>query len=687
MASIAPNHKASDPDSFLFARRLKAPIWVYDTDRKRVVFANKAACEVWGATCEDNLRQRDLSIGMSRTVEERLLQYQADFLRRDATFSETWTLYPNGAPVTLDVTYSGFKLPDGRMAMLCEAHRNSDQPTDTLRSTDALLHTDVAVLLLSETNEILYQNPAARKIFEQDDLGLQQLFTTSEECTRLLKDLKRRREARLITQLKTKDGLKWFDLSAKSCLDAVTGKAASLITGFDVTELKETRDKAHYLAARDQLTECFSRYHLQNLMGDLDGTCPDLSHGVLLIDVDKFKSINDTYGHEAGDAVLRAVGERLRDHLSRDDMVVRMGGDEFLIFVSAVPDETSLQDRVAILREALQAPVRVGALHLDITISIGSTLLRAGEPMDWLEIYREVDLALYAAKRSGRGRHCHFGQALEESELERKWLEVEIARTIDAEAFKLHFQPRIDLERGIVTSVEALLRWKHPTKGEIPPAKFVPLCEDMGLIDRLGLFVFNEACRQLVIWQGLGLQMGVSINVSPRQFAQDDFMQACRRAKAEFRVDPSAIELEITESSFLGHDRLFADRINELKHLGYKIAIDDFGTGYSNLAYISRFPVDCIKIDRSFTAQLPSSAPLMRLILALASQIGAKVVAEGVETDAQLHWLRQQNCDQVQGFYFSQAVASEMLPRLIRGIEARCLAGPANMNAAFEKVL
>ena len=209
----------------------------------------------------------------------------------------------------------------------------------------------------------------------------------------------------------------------------------------------------------------------------------------------------------------------------------------------------------------------------------------------------------------------------------------------------------------------------------------------MGLIDRLGLFVFNEACRQLVIWQGLGLQMGVSINVSPRQFAQDDFMQACRRAKAEFRVDPSAIELEITESSFLGHDRLFADRINELKHLGYKIAIDDFGTGYSNLAYISRFPVDCIKIDRSFTAQLPSSAPLMRLILALASQIGAKVVAEGVETDAQLHWLRQQNCDQVQGFYFSQAVASEMLPRLIRGIEARCLAGPANMNAAFEKVL
>ena len=674
MSMIEQNIANLGADPFQLARRMRTPVWVYDTDCQRVAYANIAACEIWGAQDETELRARDLAKGMSETVASRLKQYQSDFIDRDAEFTETWTIHPNGEPVTLDVVYTGFTMPDGRMAMMCEVVGAPDQTTETLRSTKALLHTDVLIALFSHDGAMLYQNPAARTLLTVANHGFENLFVDEDELQTFRKEWETRGDSRNVVQIKTSLGRGWFDVSVKRCLDAASGEQALLITAFDVSELKTTRDRARFLASRDQLTGAYNRAFMQTRLEELSRREGLAGHALLYIDIDKFKSVNDTHGHEAGDAILCAAAERIHASLQDEDILARMGGDEFVVLLSNVEGQEWLASFLDELSACLKAPITVGELKLSVTPSIGMTYLEHGLSRDWSKSLKQADLALYHAKRQGRDQYALFDASIGAEADERTWLERELKTAIINEEFEIYYQPRIELETNKVVASEALLRWFHPERGYIPPQKYIPICEEIGLIDKLGTCVLKRAADQVQEWQNTGFDMNVSVNVSPVQFKAAAFVEMTEKIASRSEKIVSKLELEITESSLTGDEESAFRQIERIEQLGYQIALDDFGTGYSNLAHISRFPVQCIKLDRSFVSQLPKSGPLISLIFALAKQINARVVAEGVETAKQLTWLKRRGCEEVQGFYFSQAVPAHELrlvaKRIANGLSA-----------------
>lgn len=660
-------------DPFALGRRLQTPVWVFDTDNSQIIYANEAACAVWQAESEEALRERRLSDGMSSTVAKRLRQYQSDFVDSDATFNESWTLYPKDEPVTVKVVYSGFVLPDGRMAMLCEVVGDVvDEPT-TLRSAEALLHTDVMISLYSLQGAPLYTNPAARKAALGPRTRLSDMFPQSADFTDMQLAWQNDGECRRVVQMQTAQGWRWHDLSVKRCLDAATGEEALLLTAVDVSELKTARDKARYLADRDQLTGCynhaFMRTHLEFL--GANASAEESNYALLFLDIDKFKQVNDTYGHGVGDSVLRIFANRIKSRTRSNDCIARMGGDEFVILFEGIEDKATLRRRIEELRAEVSKPMDCGAVQLKVTTSIGVAFLAADELVDCTAVMRQADIALYSSKRSGRDCYTFFNTSLGAEVSERNWLEAELKKALAERSLELFYQPRLDVASRRVVSVEGLLRWNHRERGFIAPDAFIPVCEEIGLISELGEFVMQEGHRQLQDWEEAGLEIDVSLNVSPRQFQDLQLIEQCEAIACQRTSAHHQIELEITESSLFTENALVSEKIQRLTELGFRVALDDFGTGYSNLAHISKFPLSCIKLDRSFIQKLPTSGPLLQLILTLANQIGSTTVAEGVETPEQLAWLAAHGCDQIQGFLFSEAVPAFMLASTIRTVEQK----------------
>lgn len=666
-----PFASASDP--FALGRRLKTPVWVFDTDNSQVVYANEAGCAVWQAESEEALRERQLCDGMSATVAKRLRQYQNDFIDSDTTFSETWTIYPKDEPVTLKVVYSGFVLPDGRMAMLCEVIGEAANEPATLRSAEALLHTDVMISLYSVQGDPLYTNPAARKAALGSRTQLSDMFTHQVDFMGMQSAWHCDGESRQVAQVQTSQGWRWHDISVKRCLDAATGEEALLLTAVDVSELKTARDKARYLADRDQLTGCYNHAFMRAQLEFIGAksNAENSSYALLFMDIDKFKQVNDTYGHEVGDSVLRIFASRLKGLIRSNDYIARMGGDEFIILIEGIGDKTMLQHRVETIRAEIAKPMDCGAVQLNVTTSIGVSVLTGDETVDYTAVMKQADIALYSSKRSGRDRYTFFNASLGAEVSERNWLEAEVRRAIAERSFELFYQPRLDIASRRVVSVEGLLRWNHPERGFIGPNIFIPVCEEIGLISELGEFVMREGHRQLIEWRQAGLDIDVSLNVSPRQFQDPHLVELCEAISNECAVASNCIELEITESSLFNENALVSEKIRRITELGFSVALDDFGTGYSNLAHISKFPLNCIKLDRFFIQELPTSGPLLLLILTLAKQIGATTVAEGVETPEQLEWLAAHGCDQIQGFLFSKAVPVKDLSCAVRDVEQK----------------
>lgn len=662
--SVRHSVKIEQPSESRYSiiRRLKAPIWIFDIDRSRIVFANAPALTLWQAKDENDLCSRDLTQNMSLTVNRRLKQYQIDFVEQDSFFTEQWTLYPNDNPICVMVVFSGVWLDDGRMGMQCEVVDQSVNEPENIRSAEALLHTDVMITLYSIEGTHLYMNPAARKAAMSSQHAFSDIFVTGADYENVMAALQNDGEHRLVARVFTGVGARWYDLSVKRCADAVTGNPAVLITAIDVSELKVARDKARYLADRDQLTGSYNRtyiqQHFETLMSGQAGKC-----ALLYFDVDKFKKINDELGHEMGDVVLKQLAARARKLIRSDDLLARLGGDEFVILLHEVPSSEELVHKVNDLQRAFGQPIRHSATHVNVTVSVGVTTFEPQET-EFDTVLRNADIALYISKQGGRDQATFFNDELGAIDKERRLIETEIKRGIEKNEFVLYYQPRVDLRSSRTVSVEALVRWMHPDQGLIMPDKFIPICEETGMIEDLGELVLKMGCTQALEWARNGVDIGVSINISPRQFMGNRLLDALK----EFATAPDfprwKVELEITENVLFGDHRKIAEKLQDIAELGYQIAIDDFGTGYSNLSYISRFPINCIKIDKSFVSQLPESGPIVQLILTLAKQVGATAVAEGVETQAEYNWLLSEGCDQLQGYYFSRPVPVQELQAL-----------------------
>jgi diguanylate cyclase (GGDEF)-like protein len=388
---------------------------------------------------------------------------------------------------------------------------------------------------------------------------------------------------------------------------------------------------------------------------------------VLFIDLDRFKNVNDTAGHNAGDQVLRECAQRLSECLRESDTVARSGGDEFLVLI-----ESSDQPHVSAIAQkiltAMSRPFRVSGKEFDIGASIGiSTYPIDGTDVETL--IRQADIAMYRVKMEGKNNFCYYSPSMSQHSLERYAMESSLRHALERGEMELYYQPKIDLADGSISGAEALIRWNHPKYGTLLPSRFIPLAEEIGVITKLGSWAIHEACTNCRSWQQLGLPpIRIAVNFAYPQFSDEHLFSSIKELLESSKLKPDVLELEITESMAMENAERLMHSLQQIKQLGVHLTIDDFGTGYSSLAYLKRLPVDSVKVDRSFIRDLPGDsddAAITHAILALVHSLKRQVIAEGVETREQLQFLIDEGCDSVQGFYFSPALPAEKFRELL----------------------
>jgi diguanylate cyclase (GGDEF)-like protein/PAS domain S-box-containing protein len=438
----------------------------------------------------------------------------------------------------------------------------------------------------------------------------------------------------------------------------------------DLTEREDAERQLRILATHDTLTGLPNRALLhERLQGMLEACAQGRSVAVMFLDLDRFKEVNDSFGHEHGDILLCEVAARLRKVLRPGDAVARLGGDEFVV-AAECSGETSATAIAAKLLEVLTLPVTVGAQDVVVGASIGISMFPRDAGTREL-LFQTADTAMYRAKAEGRNRYRFFEPEMTVAARARMALELSLRPALAREEFELHYQPRVDLRSMAVVGMEALLRWRHPQQGMVPPQQFIGIAEETGLINPIGRWVLREACRQTRrLIDEFGRPIRVSVNVSARQLAQQGFVDEVREALAASGLAPIALELELTESALIEDLERTAAMLGELQGLGVKLAVDDFGTGYSGLAYLRRLPIDVLKLDRSFVLQDDgriSAFDFVKAFVDMAHALQMSVVAEGVETAEVLDFLRAASCDEAQGYLLGRPLPLAELRALLKG--------------------
>jgi len=443
--------------------------------------------------------------------------------------------------------------------------------------------------------------------------------------------------------------------------------------GTDITErklaenrLREQQSRLNYMAFHDSLTALPNRslFYDRIYHGLARARRGNTKVALMLLDIDRFKIINDSLGHDAGDVLLKIIAMRLNEGVRDMDTVARLGGDEFVIVLEGISD---LDDVISVsqkLLSSLASPLEISGHSISTTVSIGVSIF-PDDGKDTDELLKNADVAMYKAKEAGKNNCQFYTKGMNATAVNYLLLENDLRRAIDLDQLILHYQPQIDLATNDIVGVEALVRWQHPDRGLIAPAHFISLAEETGLIVPLGDWVLREACRQQKDWLNRGFYVGkVAVNLSPRQFRQKNFPEKVACILKSMNLDPEFLELEITESCAMEHAGETINQLYQLKEMGMDIAIDDFGTGYSSLAYLQRFPIQKLKIDRSFIDDIQddiNDAAIAKSIIGLAHNMQMIVVAEGVEDQCQANWLRDKGCDQAQGFMYAKPMSAAQL--------------------------
>ena len=602
--------------------------------------------------------------------------YEKHFIRKTG---EQVAVRLNGARLTMD---------DGEELILSVVEDVSERKSAQQRIqllAKVFEHSNEGVLITDADNRIVDVNPAfvrqtgyaLEDVAGRDPSLLASGRTTPEEYEAMWSALRERGSWQGEIWDKHKDGHiypKWLSISV---IRDAAGKIAHHVASFtDITAHKAAEERIHYLAHHDPLTRLPNRFNLQGRLEQAlavarrDQTCL----AVMFIDLDRFKTINDTLGHQVGDLILVEVARRLEASLRESDMVARLGGDEFVVVLPEVDDAAAVSTIATKIMQALGMAHRLDGRELHATPSIGiSCFPHDGETVE--ELMKNADTAMYHVKAAGRNAFHFFAASMNADASERLKIEAGLRQALERDELILHYQPQIEIASGRIVGVEALVRWLHPEDGLIAPMRFIPVAEETGLIMPIGEWVLNEALHQLAQWRAQGLSdLRMAVNLSAQQLRNEQIVASAMAMLARHGLKQGDLELEITESVAMQHPRRTAGLLSELRDQGIELAIDDFGTGYSSLAYLKQLPLDRLKLDRSFVMDIEhdaNDAAISAATISLAHSLSLAVVAEGVETAAQLDFLHGLGCDIAQGYYFSRPLpAAECYEYLRRSVSS-----------------
>ncbi|MYM71108.1 EAL domain-containing protein [Duganella sp. FT134W] len=660
------------------------PMWVYDLETLRFMVVNAAAVAQYGYTEAEFLHMTIRDIRPPQEVQ-RLEQNLAATPRKGADQSAAWThVRRDGSRLKVDISSHAVTL-SGRPCRLVFAH----DITERLRLQAELqlrgraLEASVNAIVITQHgadgDRVEYANPAFSQLLghaPESVLG-QQLETllglqaNDDQQQALHAAMQSDQEVTLLVHIRHRDGAQlWTQMHVAPvpAADDAIGHHVCVLT--DMTAILDYQAQLEHQANHDALTGLPNRVLLNDRMTQAVTFSQRFGHSLWLvfIDLDNFKLINDHLGHQAGDALLCAVANRLRACVNDGDTVARLGGDEFLLLLP-VANQRPMASLLQLVQETVAAPLMLEQQAVTITCSIGVSVYPAdgAEPE---QLLKHADIAMYRAKEAGRNQVQFYEAAMHARIAERASIEAELRHALARNELSLVYQPKLDLRSGAVTGVEALLRWQHPTLGAVSPARFIGVAEETGMIVAIGRWVLRMACTQAVAWQQAGLPpLRVAVNLSARQFRDQALLEEVRAALHDSGLAAQYLELELTESLMMHNVDEAVAAIEKLKQLGIALSIDDFGTGYCSLAYLKQFPVDYLKIDQSFTRDMldePRVAAIVRSVIALGHSLGFKVIAEGVETAPQLDYLRSNDCDEIQGYYFSRPLTPDAFATLLQ---------------------
>ncbi len=574
------------------------------------------------------------------------------------------------------ILYRGYPAVIGTLIDITELKRNDEK----LKMAEKVFENTIEGVVVTDADGLIqWVNPAFTKI-----TGYSQSEATGQN-PRILKserhkdtfyrdmwnDLENKGQWQGEIWNRRKNGETYPEWLTISAIKDETGKTVQYVSIFnDITERIQREERIKYQAYHDALTGLPNRalFHDRLSMALTHAHRNGEMVAVMMLDLDQFKRINDTLGHPVGDRLLQEVGKRLITYLREGDTVSRLGGDEFALILEDIQSiENVIKVAQKILRK-METPVHINAHDLHISTSIGISLYPSdGQDVDTL--LKHGDTAMYQAKQEGRNRYRFYTPEMNDKALQRLAMENELRKALEREEFLVYYQPKLDLSSGKVIGAEALVRWQHPQLGFLSPVEFIPLAEETGLIKPIGDFVLRTACLQNKRWQDKGLnKIDISVNLSAVQFQQKNLLQKVANCLAETGLDPSYLELEITESSAIQNPQVTVKTLKGFKKLGIQLSIDDFGTGYSSLGLLNQLPLDKLKIDKSFIRDITSdkdNQAIVLAIIAMSSNLGLKLVAEGVETREQMLYLKDHQCDQIQGYLISPPIPPEDFERFL----------------------
>ena len=650
--------------------------------RGKHVFANNRLLDMLGYTADEIYTTGVKELVHPQEYDKVMARFQ-ERMAGDPVPStyETVFLTKTGqaVPVELTAAMTIWQGEPAGLAMLQDIRERLHSESQMRKQSSALEQTADTVMITDREGVIEYVNPGFEKStgYGRDEVvgHKPSLLKSGKQAAGFYKKLWNTILAgKVFNEVfinRRKDGSLFYEEKTITPLKDGTGAITNFVaTGKDVTERMQTQERLQHMAQHDALTELPNRVLLMDRLKQALARAHwhERLVAVLFIDIDRFKTINDTLGHDAGDRLLQALSERLSASVREGDTVARFGGDEFVILL----DDVGLdKDIVAIAQKVLETlapPFDIDSQSLYVTASIGISLY-PNDGEDSGTLLRNADIAMYRAKDLGKNTYQFYSADMSARAFERLTLESSLRHAIERQEFRLYYQPQIDNASGAILGVEALLRWQHPDFGLVPPAEFVPLLEETGLIVTVGEWVFNSACQQLCAWHAAGWPtLRMAVNLSPRQFQSTGLALMVERGLDAVGCDPEFIELEITENLLLRHDATTLETLDALRALGVRLAIDDFGTGYSSLSYLRRYSIDTLKVDRSFVHDVPGDADdcaLASAIIVLAQSLYLDVIAEGVETEAQREFLQERGCQVMQGNLFSRPLPADELTALL----------------------